>query len=84
MAIDLQDMLYIAVACHIICGCLNIYREIYETKLGTIGQIMRAMEIFCIVANMSLIIMAVKMFFDYISIKDNLNRHELRQCLANQ
>ena len=33
---------------HFLCGILNVYREIFETKLGLIGQIMRSFEMFCI------------------------------------
>lgn len=83
LANDIVDLLYIAIACHIICGVLNVYREIFETKLGTIGQIMRAMEILCIASSMILIISAVRIYFLYWSIEDNRDRHTLRQCLAN-
>jgi len=37
MATNIQSLLYISLGIHICCGFLNIYREIFEVKLGTLG-----------------------------------------------
>ena len=84
MAINLKDLLYVCIICHVICGILNIYREIFETKLGTIGQIMRATELLCITASLTLIIMAMAIFFDFILIIDNPDPQSLRKCLSDR
>lgn len=84
MALNLKDLLYVCIVCHVICGILNIYREIFETKLGTIGQVMRATELLCIAASLSLIIMATSIFFDFIVIVDNPQPDKLRKCLSDR
>mmetsp|Transcript_36967 Transcript_36967/g.56629 ORF Transcript_36967/g.56629 Transcript_36967/m.56629 type:complete len:126 (-) Transcript_36967:2630-3007(-) len=36
---------YILVLTHFVCFCVNAYREIFETKLGNLGQLMRLVEV---------------------------------------
>lgn len=80
---DLQFLMVIFIVCHIICGILNIYREIFETKLGVLGQVMRGLELFCIAASLTLIILAVQAWFYYVSIVDNTDVDSLRTCLTD-
>ena len=30
---------------HLLCSVVNLFREIYETKLGTMGRVMRLLEV---------------------------------------
>lgn len=84
MAINLVEILYICIVCHSICGILNIYREIFETKLGTLGQIMRATEMLCICASLIMIIKSLKIFFDFSLILNVPEPSLLRSCLSDR
>lgn len=50
------------IALHVGCIVVNIYREIYETKLGTIGQFMRALEVIALSFNIMTIISSLDVF----------------------
>jgi hypothetical protein len=84
MANNINELLYISFAIHVACGFLNIYREIFETKLGSLGQSMRALELLCILGSFTLIIISLKLYFDYNTvILDNPGRKYLRKCLRD-
>jgi len=34
---------------HILCFIVNLFREIFETKLGPVGRLMRLIEVCCII-----------------------------------
>lgn len=58
LATDMENLLEVAIATHLICGILNVYREIFETKLGSIGQLMRFLEIVCMGFSLAVLIMS--------------------------
>ena len=80
---SLHDFLSIAAVGHVICGFLNIYREVFEAKLGALGQFMRAMEIICVFFSLTMLIMSFEICFGYFSITENPGRQHLRNCFSN-
>lgn len=46
---DLLSLMYRCMFAHAFCFFITLYREVYEAKLQTLGQIMRAMEILAVV-----------------------------------
>ena len=46
---DLQRLMYRSMFAHFFCFFITLYMEVYSAKMQTLGQIMRAMEIFAVV-----------------------------------
>lgn len=44
-AIDMREWLQMFIVVHAMCVVANVYREIFETKLGVVGRIMRMVEV---------------------------------------
>lgn len=80
----MTDLLQIAITGHVFCGVLNVYREVFETRLGSVGQLMRALEMVCIFFSLTVLIMSFQICFDYLAVVENAQRQDLRRCLANQ
>ena len=49
VSIDLLNLMYRSMFAHFFCFFITLYREVYEAKLQTLGQVMRAMEILAVV-----------------------------------
>ena len=45
MAIDMRQWLIMFILVHALCTVVNIFREIFETKLGNVGRLMRGFEV---------------------------------------
>lgn len=65
LAEELNYTLGLCLACHLLCTFSCFAKEIYETKLGTFGQAMRAIEIFSIIFNIFQLILCLTMLAKY-------------------
>jgi hypothetical protein len=83
----MQQWITFIVCIHIMCFIINIFREIYETQLGSIGRIMRAIEVmglggYGVLMIQSLWFISITDYWNRLSHVDpNLN---VRQCFINR
>ena len=49
-ATEMAIWVKVMAVCHVLCFVVNLFREVYETKLGSIGKVMRLAEVMSIIA----------------------------------
>ena len=89
MAINMREWLIMFILVHTSCTGVNIFREIYETKLGKIGQIMRGFEVISLGMYALGIIMSlnnISVFFYWERMRDKYGDYkgDMRQCFVDE
>ena len=63
---DLLSLMYRCMFAHVFCFFITLYREVYEAKLQTLGQIMRAMEILAVVVYFDVVFAGVTQYTQWL------------------
>lgn len=88
-ASDMNLWVKVMSGCHILCFIVNLFREVYETKLGSLGRFMRLFEVVSIIMYGFFIIQALWMIsvqHYWAHFKNAFPEHQedVRQCLTNK
>ena len=84
----MRHWLILFVVVHFTCFVVNIFREIFETKLGLVGKMMRLVEVISLGAYnigiiMSLNYISVFFYWERMHNKYSEYRSDMRQCFVD-
>jgi hypothetical protein len=89
VAIDMHQWLVQFISIHAMCTVVNVFREIFETKLGRIGKLMRGFEVLSLgmyVLGMIMSLNNISVFFYWERMRNKYSefRGDMRQCFVDE
>lgn len=83
----MQRWIALIVCIHILCFIINLFREIFETQLGTVGRVMRLVEVigigsYCIMIIKAMWFISITDYWNHINDQDPTE--DVRECFVNR